>query len=100
MTDNKTIMTESRTRANNLKVQFLEKFRKTNGSYICNEILGCGITTSKNIGLHGRSSIPSMQAFCMFQLRQTSRHLSSDQQYYDWNYQEICPFFSRSVRDA
>ncbi len=36
---------ESRANANNKTVQFLEKFKEANGSYICNELLGCDITT-------------------------------------------------------
>lgn len=40
---------ESRTRANNLTVRFLEEFEKTNGSYICNKLLGCDISTQEGV---------------------------------------------------
>ncbi len=36
---------ESRNRANAKTVEFLEAFKKANGSYICNELLGCDIST-------------------------------------------------------
>ena len=34
---------DSQMKANNIAVRFLEQFRKENGSYICNELLGCDI---------------------------------------------------------
>ncbi|MCQ2408481.1 MAG: C-GCAxxG-C-C family protein [Oscillospiraceae bacterium] len=36
---------ESRTRANHLTMLFLDRFKEENGSYICNNLLGCDITT-------------------------------------------------------
>lgn len=38
---------ESRTMANQKAEEFLERFKKENGSYICNELLGCDISTSE-----------------------------------------------------
>ena len=40
---------ESRTRANQKTVEFLEQFRKENGSYICNNLLGCDISTTEGV---------------------------------------------------
>lgn len=37
----------SRLKANELTVCFLEKFRDENGSYICRELLGCDLSTDK-----------------------------------------------------
>lgn len=36
---------ESQQKANNFAVRFLETFCEENGSYICNELLGCDIAT-------------------------------------------------------
>lgn len=36
---------ESRSRANTVNDRFLDEFRKRNGSYICNELLECDIST-------------------------------------------------------
>ena len=36
---------DSQMKANNIAARFLEQFRKENGSYICNELLGCDIAT-------------------------------------------------------
>lgn len=36
---------ESQTHANELAVRFLEQFRAENGSYLCNELLGCDIAS-------------------------------------------------------
>lgn len=36
---------DSQTQANEMAVKFLEQFSKENGSYICNELLGCDIAT-------------------------------------------------------
>lgn len=36
---------ESQMKANEMAVKFLEMFSKENGSYICNELLGCDIAT-------------------------------------------------------
>ena len=36
---------DSQQKANDLSVKFLEQFRKGNGSYICNELLGCDMAT-------------------------------------------------------
>lgn len=38
---------ESRTLANQKTVAFLERFEKENGSYICNDLLGCDISTQE-----------------------------------------------------
>lgn len=38
---------ESKTKANEMTVKFLEEFRKANGSYICRELLGCDIATKE-----------------------------------------------------
>ena len=40
---------ESRTRANQKTVEFLEQFQKKNGSYICNDLLGCDISTTEGV---------------------------------------------------
>ena len=40
---------ESRTRANQKTVEFLEQFERENGSYICNDLLGCDIATTEGI---------------------------------------------------
>ena len=40
---------ESRTKANNLTSLFLDKFKDENGSHICNNLLGCDITTSEGV---------------------------------------------------
>ncbi len=37
--------TESRNRANMVNDKFLDEYRKRNGSYICNDLLGCDIST-------------------------------------------------------
>ena len=39
----------SRTQANQKTVEFLEKFKLNNGSYICNELLGCDISTTEGV---------------------------------------------------
>ena len=36
---------DSQTKANDMAVRFLELFGNDNGSYICNELLGCDIAT-------------------------------------------------------
>lgn len=36
---------DSQMKANDMAVRFLEQFSKENGSYICNELLGCDIAT-------------------------------------------------------
>lgn len=36
---------DSQMKANDIAVKFLEQFSKENGSYICNELLGCDIET-------------------------------------------------------
>lgn len=38
---------ESRAMANEKTIEFLKRFKAANGSYICNEILGCDITTDE-----------------------------------------------------
>lgn len=40
---------ESRTRANQKTIEFLERFEKEKGSYICNDLLGCDISTADGI---------------------------------------------------
>ena len=40
---------DSRNRANQMTNRFLDRFRERNGSYLCNEILGCDITTREGI---------------------------------------------------
>lgn len=40
---------ESRTTANQKTVEFLERFKRENGSYICNELLGCDISTKEGV---------------------------------------------------
>lgn len=40
---------ESRARANKKTIEFLERFKKENGSYICNDLLGCDISTAEGI---------------------------------------------------
>ena len=40
---------ESRTRANKKTVEFLEQFQKENGSYICNDLLDCDISTTEGV---------------------------------------------------
>ena len=38
---------DSRTLANQKTVEFMEQFKKENGSYICNELLGCDISNAE-----------------------------------------------------
>ena len=38
---------DSKMKANAIAVEFLEQFQKENGSYKCNELLGCNIATSE-----------------------------------------------------
>lgn len=40
---------ESRTRANQKTVDFLERFAKENGSYRCNDLLGCDLSTAEGV---------------------------------------------------
>jgi len=40
---------ESRSHANMLTERFLGRFRELNGTYICNEILGCDISTPEGV---------------------------------------------------
>lgn len=40
---------DSRNRANQMTDRFLNRFKELNGSYICNDILGCDITTQEGI---------------------------------------------------
>ena len=40
---------ESRNRANQMTNRFLDRFKELNGTYICNEILGCDITTQEGV---------------------------------------------------
>lgn len=40
---------ESRTKSNELTVKFLEEFASRNGSYICNTLLGCDISTPEGV---------------------------------------------------
>ncbi len=39
----------SRALANQKTVDFMEQFKKENGSYICNDILGCDISTAEGV---------------------------------------------------
>lgn len=41
--------TESKQKTNQKTVEFLESFKKENGSYICNELLGCDIKTPEGV---------------------------------------------------
>ena len=41
--------TESKLRSDDACVRFLEKFESVNGSYICNELLGCDIRTKEGV---------------------------------------------------
>lgn len=38
---------DSRAKANEKTIEFLERFKKENGSYICNDLLGCDLTTEE-----------------------------------------------------
>lgn len=38
---------ESRARANEKTLEFLERFKEENGSYICNDLLGCDLATEE-----------------------------------------------------
>lgn len=38
---------ESRARTNDVTVEFLDAFRKENGSYLCRELLGCDLSTAE-----------------------------------------------------
>lgn len=40
---------ESRIRTNSVTDRFLNEFKRINGSYICNELLNCDISTEKGI---------------------------------------------------
>ena len=40
---------DSRKRANQMTDRFLDRFKELNGTYICNEILGCDITTPEGV---------------------------------------------------
>ena len=40
---------ESRMRANKVNVELLNGFAEKNGSYICNELLGCDIRTEEGV---------------------------------------------------
>lgn len=39
----------SRTLANQKTIEFLERFKNENGSYICNDLLGCDISTAEGV---------------------------------------------------
>lgn len=41
---------DSRLKTNELTKKFLERFREENGSYICNELLGCDLATPEGVG--------------------------------------------------
>ncbi len=41
--------TESRLKTNEVTDRFLDEFKKENGSYICNELLGCDIRTKEGV---------------------------------------------------
>jgi len=38
---------ESRKKKNDITVEFLDLFKKENGSYICRELLGCDLSTNE-----------------------------------------------------
>jgi C_GCAxxG_C_C family probable redox protein len=38
---------EKKTKANDMAIRFLDCFKEKNGSYICNELLGCDISTTE-----------------------------------------------------
>lgn len=40
---------ESRTLANEKTVTFLEKFKEAHGTYICNDLMGCDISTAEGV---------------------------------------------------
>ena len=40
---------ESKEKSNEVCERFLDEFKKKNGSYICNELLGCDITTTEGV---------------------------------------------------
>ena len=40
---------ESKTKSNEICVEFLEEFEKENGSYICRDLLGCDIATPEGV---------------------------------------------------
>lgn len=40
---------DSRVKTNELTKKFLEQFREENGSYICNELLGCDLATPEGV---------------------------------------------------
>lgn len=40
---------DSRTLANQKTVEFLERFQQENGSYLCNELLNCDISTAEGV---------------------------------------------------
>lgn len=40
---------ESRLRANEVNVKMMEDFAKVNGSYICNDLLGCDVSTPEGV---------------------------------------------------
>lgn len=40
---------ESKLKSDELCVRFLDEFKKHNGSYICNDLLGCDITTPEGV---------------------------------------------------
>lgn len=40
---------ESKAMSNEACVRFLDEFKKENGSYICNDLLGCDITTKEGV---------------------------------------------------
>ena len=40
---------ESRMRANKVNVEMMNSFAEKNGSYICNELLGCDIRTEEGV---------------------------------------------------
>lgn len=40
---------ESRLKTNEVTDEFLKQFKKQNGSYICNELLGCDISTNEGV---------------------------------------------------
>ena len=52
---------QSRQKTNDVTVEFLETFRKENGSYICKELLGCDLSTEE-----GKNEAMEKQLFVEF----------------------------------
>ena len=64
---------ESRARANQKTIEFLERFKEENGSYICNDLLGCDISTAE--GIHYAMEHNSFTEVCPQMVASTVRIL-------------------------